>query len=94
MPRAGKIRFHVKRIIFCLGHLALPLAAFRWTHSTFGFLVSGLGLSLLLDRYFTQLLPWTRPIDRRKEIGVRSAYVLFGGVGFYCMRPGIVQRDD
>jgi hypothetical protein len=48
------------------------LAAFRWSHSTSGFLVSGPGLCLLLDRYLTQLLPWTHPIAWGKEICLRS----------------------
>jgi len=33
------------------------LAAFRWSHSTSGFQVTGPGLSLLLDRYLTRFLP-------------------------------------
>jgi fermentation-respiration switch protein FrsA (DUF1100 family) len=84
----------VKQLFFCLGHLTLWLAAFRWSHSTFGFLVTGLGLSLLLDRYLTRLLPWTPPVTWGKEILVRGGYALVGGVGFYFMRPGIVSVGE
>jgi fermentation-respiration switch protein FrsA (DUF1100 family) len=80
----------VKRLFFCLGHLAVMLAAFRWSHSTSGFLVTGPGLCLLLDFYLTRLLPWARPITWGKEIGLRGGYALTGAVGFYYMRPGIV----
>jgi fermentation-respiration switch protein FrsA (DUF1100 family) len=81
-------------MIFCLGHLALVLAACRWSHSTSGFLVTGPGLSLLLDRYLTRLLPWTHPIAWRKEIVLRSGSALLGGIGFYCMRPGTVPVEE
>jgi fermentation-respiration switch protein FrsA (DUF1100 family) len=84
----------VKRLIFCLGHLALVLSAFRWSHSTSGFLVTGPGLSLLLDRYLTRLLPWPHPITWGKEIGLRTGYALWGSIAFYCMRPGIVPVKE
>src|SRR5581483_3703993 len=64
------------------------------SHSTFGFLVTGPGLSLLLDRYLTRLLPWAQPIAWGKEISVRSGYALVGGVGFYYARPGIVPVGE
>jgi uncharacterized protein len=82
------------RFILWLGHLALMLAAFRWSHSTSGFLATGPGLCLLLDRYFTRLLPWKYPIAWGKEIDVRTTYALVGGIGFYCMRPGIVPVEE
>jgi fermentation-respiration switch protein FrsA (DUF1100 family) len=84
----------VKRLLFSLGHLALVLAAFRWSESTSGFLVTGPGLCLLLDRYLTRLLPWAHPIAWPKEITLRSTYALLGGIGFYCMRPGIVPLEE
>jgi alpha-beta hydrolase superfamily lysophospholipase len=84
----------VKRSIFRLGHLALWLAACRWSHSTSGFLLTGPGLSLLLDRYLTRLLPCRRPIAWGREITLRSAYALSGGIGFYCARPSIVPLAE
>jgi hypothetical protein len=47
--------------------------AFRRSQSTFGFLLTGPGLSLLLDRYFTRLLPWPHPIAWGKEISLGFA---------------------
>jgi alpha-beta hydrolase superfamily lysophospholipase len=45
----------------------------------------------MLDRYFTRLLSWAaHPIAWGKEISLRIAYAVLGGIGFYCMRPGIV----
>jgi fermentation-respiration switch protein FrsA (DUF1100 family) len=84
----------MKRLISCLGHLALLMVAFQCSHSTSGFLLTGPGLCLLLDRYFTRLLPWTPPIEWGKEIPLRATYALVGGIGFYYMRPGIVPVGE
>lgn len=74
--------------LFC--HLILLLAALRWSHSASGFLLNGLALSLLLDRYVLGIAPWTTPINWPRELVVRAAYFVFGTAGFYLMRPGIV----
>ncbi len=84
----------MKRLAFLFGHLALFVAAYRWSHSTSGFLVTGPGLALLLDRYVTRLLPWTTPLVWKKELTRRAGWALVGGIGFYCMRPGIVPVEE
>jgi alpha-beta hydrolase superfamily lysophospholipase len=80
----------MKRSFALLCHAGILLAAARWTYSAGGFLVTGPLLVLLLDRYVFQLLPWTKPVAWRRELGVRAGSFALGAVGFYLMRLGIV----
>ena len=75
--------------IALLMHGTILLAAWCWTHSVSGFLVTGCGLTLLLDRYALRLLPWS-PILWKKELPLRAGSWLLGAAGFYVMRPGLV----
>jgi fermentation-respiration switch protein FrsA (DUF1100 family) len=67
--------------------------ALRWSYSASGFLVTGIGLALLLDRYALRLLPWN-PIAWKKEVCVRAGFFLGGAVAFYFLRPGIVPLRE
>ncbi|MBV9125742.1 MAG: alpha/beta fold hydrolase [Planctomycetes bacterium] len=80
----------MRRALGILGHLALLLAAFRWSHSTSGFLLHGPGMALLLDRYVLRVLPWSTWVRWPREVLVRGMWFLSGTAGFYLMRPGIV----
>ncbi len=73
-----------------LAHLAVLLAAFRWSHSTSGFLLNGPALALLLDRWLLGLLPWAPGANRLRDLTIFAAYFLFGTAFFYLLRPGIV----
>ena len=84
----------MRRLLFLCGHFALLAAAFAFTSSTSGFVVTGFGLALLLDRYLTRLLPWNRPVYWLKELGLRGGSLLVGAVAFYLMRPGIVPLGE
>jgi pimeloyl-ACP methyl ester carboxylesterase len=68
---------------------AILLGAYRWTYSTSGFLVTGVGLALLVDRYAFRLLPLAAPSWRR-ELMIAALSFLIGFAAFYLMRPGIV----
>ncbi len=65
------------------------LAAYHWTYSTSGFMTTGLGLALLLDRYAWRLLPWSE-VAWKKELWTLAGCFLAGAAAFYFMRPGIV----
>src|SRR5258708_34534131 len=78
------------RPIAFLGHLAVLLAAWRWSDSAGSFAVNGPGLGLLLDRYLLRLLPWPAPIRRTREGTAFGVSFLLGTGGFYCVRFGIV----
>jgi hypothetical protein len=80
----------MKRTASILCHVAVLLAAARYSHSASGFLVTGLGLALLLDRYATRLLPWAAPAAWPKELSVRAGYAAAGAVAAYLARPGVV----
>jgi fermentation-respiration switch protein FrsA (DUF1100 family) len=80
----------MRKCLALICYLAVLLAASRWSCSTSGFLLTGPGLALLLDRYTFRLLPWWRPVPWAKELCVRAGYFLVGGAAFYLMRPGIV----
>jgi hypothetical protein len=79
----------MRRIPALLGHAAVLAAAWHWTCSTGGFLVTGGGLVLLLDRYAWRLLPWG-PVAWKREALVRGGSFLAGAAAFFFMRPGIV----
>lgn len=79
----------MKRPFAWLCHAAILVAAYRWTYSTSGFLITAIGLSLLLDRYVLRILPWPS-FHASKEIAVRAAWFLGGATVFYFIRPGIV----
>jgi alpha/beta superfamily hydrolase len=72
-----------------LCHVAVLLAAIRWTSSASGFLLSGLGLSVALDRYVLRALPWPR-LAWKREVGMRAGSFLAGAVVFYLLRPGLI----
>ena len=69
-----------------LAHAIVLAAAFRGTYSAGGFLVTGIGLALLLDRYVLRVLPWAGPPDWRREVRVRVGCFVLGAVGFYFLR--------
>jgi alpha-beta hydrolase superfamily lysophospholipase len=79
----------MRKSVALLAHAAVLLAAFRWTYSAGGFLVTGLGLALLLDRYALGLLPWA-PLAWKREGCLRAGSFLAGAAAFYLLRPGIV----
>jgi hypothetical protein len=76
-----------------LCHGAVLWTAFRGTYSTSGFLVTGLGLVLLLDRYVLRVLPWL-PFAWKKEGGIRTGCFIGGAMTFYVLRPGIVPLGE
>jgi fermentation-respiration switch protein FrsA (DUF1100 family) len=84
----------VKRLVSAVCHVAVLVLAFRWACSTSGFLVIGLGLCLLLDRYVLRLLPWSGSICWTRELSVRAGYFLIGATAFFWMRPGIVPVEE
>jgi hypothetical protein len=57
----------VKKVLPLLCLLAVLVAAFEWTYSTGGFLVTGLGLALLLDKQVFRLCPWSGPARWTKD---------------------------
>jgi alpha-beta hydrolase superfamily lysophospholipase len=83
----------VRRPFALLCQAGVLLAALRWSHSTSGFLVTGPGLALLLDRYALRLLPWP-PLAWKKELAARTVYFLGGAAAFYFMRPGNVPLRE
>src|SRR5262245_49161231 len=58
----------------CLGHLALLLAAARWSDSTSAFVLTGLAPALLLDRCALRLLPWRVPTSFERDLLVRAGW--------------------
>jgi alpha-beta hydrolase superfamily lysophospholipase len=80
----------VRHLLCLLCHLTVLLAALRWAHSASGFLLTGPGLALLLDRYLLRRLPWPDPVSWVKELGLLGAYFVLGAAGFYWLRPGVV----
>jgi pimeloyl-ACP methyl ester carboxylesterase len=58
-----------------------------------GFLLTGLGLVFLFDKYLLHLLHWP-PLEWRREISTRGASFLAGAVTFYLLRPGIVPLQE
>jgi uncharacterized protein len=83
----------VRRIAALLCHAAALGTALRWSDSASSFLVTSLGLSLLLDRYTLRLLPW-KSINWKRELYTRAGFLLGGAVAFYLMRPGIVPLRE
>jgi alpha-beta hydrolase superfamily lysophospholipase len=79
----------VKRILPFLCYAAVLLAACRWSYSSSGFLVTGLGLVALLDRHIWRIVPWSA-LAWKKEVSVRAGSFLGGAAFFYFMRPGVV----
>jgi fermentation-respiration switch protein FrsA (DUF1100 family) len=86
---AGLSRFltppRSRNLAIFLCHFVAFFAAYRLAYSTSGFLVTALGLSLILDRFLLRPRPtW------RREVGFAAGALLVGGAAFYFMRPGIV----
>lgn len=79
----------MRTLVALLGQALIFLGAYRWAYSTSGFLVTGFGLGLLLDRYVFRLLPLSPPKWRR-ELAIATCSFLVGSAGFYLMRPGVV----
>ncbi len=80
----------MNRMVALLCHGMVLLAALRWAHSTSGFLVTGLGLMLLLDTFALRVVPGRLPIAWTRELAIRAGYFFGGGAAFYLMRPGLV----
>jgi uncharacterized protein len=80
----------VRKALALACHLAVLLAVARGSHSAGGFLLTGLGLAALLDRYVLRVFPWPGPVRWRRELAVRAASFLGGAAAFYLVRPGIV----
>lgn len=83
----------MNRSFACLCHAAVVFVAYCWTYSTSGFLITGLGLVLLLDRYALRILPWP-PMAWKKECLLRAGCFLGGATIFYFLRPGIVPIGE
>jgi fermentation-respiration switch protein FrsA (DUF1100 family) len=79
----------VRTLVAFLCYGGILLAAWRWTYSASGFLVTGLGLVLLLDRYALRVFPW-RPNGWKRELCVRASSFAGGAALFFLLRPGIV----
>ncbi|HTU22274.1 MAG TPA: alpha/beta hydrolase [Gemmataceae bacterium] len=79
----------MKRLFASFSHVAVFVAAYHWSHSTSGFLITAMGLSLLLDRYALRLISWPT-IPWKKECLLRAGPFFGGATLFYFMRPGIV----
>ncbi len=79
----------MRKTLTILCHLSILLIAYHSTYSASGFLVIGVGVTCLLDRYCLCLLPW-RPMHWPGEAIVRSGWFLFGTATFYLMRFGVV----
>jgi pimeloyl-ACP methyl ester carboxylesterase len=71
-------------------YLAVMLAAWYVSHSVSGFLTTGVGLVLMLDRYVLRRLPWPVPIVWSRELLTRAGYFVVGAVAFALIRPGVV----
>jgi hypothetical protein len=80
----------MNRLLPILCYLAILLAAFHWSYCASGFLVTGLGVVVLIDKYAIRLLPWQNPITWRRELCLGGGAFAAGAIGFYWMRPGIV----
>jgi pimeloyl-ACP methyl ester carboxylesterase len=79
----------VPKILAVLCHLTILTIAYFHAHSASGFLLTGLGSALLLDRYFLRLLSW--PAMRwKRDLPLHTAWFLLGATAFYLVRPGIV----
>jgi pimeloyl-ACP methyl ester carboxylesterase len=78
------------RLIALSCHLVILVAAYRYSDSVSGFMLQGPMLSLFLDRYVFQLLPWKTAIVWRHQLLVRSTWFLGGAIVFYVMRLGTV----
>jgi fermentation-respiration switch protein FrsA (DUF1100 family) len=80
----------MRRFAFIFCHLVILAVAFWRSSSATGFFVTGCGLALLVDRYATGVLPWRRPVNWSKEVGLPAGSFLFAATAFYFMRPGVV----
>jgi hypothetical protein len=79
----------MKRMLALFCQTIVLLAVLHMSHSTGGFLLTGCGMALALDRYLFRLLPWTR-INWKKDVCLRGGTFLIGALIFYFLRPGIV----
>ncbi len=77
-----------------VGYLIVLFSAYRWSYSTSGFLVLGLGPIVLLDKYIFHLLPWTEPVAWTKELWVRGGCFVIGSVAAYLVRYGLVPISE
>lgn len=83
----------MKRSIFLVCQPLILLAALRTSHSATGFLLFGVGLALLLDKYLGRLLPWGG-FSWRREFCVRAGYIVGGAVALSLARRGIVSLRE
>jgi alpha-beta hydrolase superfamily lysophospholipase len=83
----------MRKPIAALVHGLALLLVYRWTHSVSGWLVTGGGLMLLIDRYALRAAPWPR-FAWSRELALRAATFLAGGAAFYLMRPGLVSLSE
>ena len=75
-------------------YAAIASAAFLTSHSTSGFVITGLGSILLLDKLLFQLLPWQQKRSWRRELLHRANYFVLGSVAFFCARFGLVPWPE
>jgi cytochrome c biogenesis protein CcdA len=80
----------LRKRLSILCHLGVLLASLRWSCSTSGLAVMGLGVALLFDKYVIRLLPWGRPVAWKTELCSRCGYFLLGAAVSYWIWPGIV----
>jgi hypothetical protein len=69
----------VKKLLAVLAYGSVTIAALRSSDSTLTFIVAGLGLVVLLDRYAFRLLAWTGAPRWRSELLLAGIY----------LRPGL-----
>jgi fermentation-respiration switch protein FrsA (DUF1100 family) len=80
----------VKKVIILAVPIAVLLTA-RWgSTSTLCWVVTVLGPTVLLDKWFFRLLRWPYPIRWPRELAVRLGYLVGGGVLAYVLRLGYV----
>ena len=58
--------------------IAVLLVSWHWAHSTSGFLMTWLGLGLVIDEYLLRCLPWTGPRAGTRELGILTAAFVIG----------------
>ncbi len=79
----------MRRAATLLTYAIVLLLAYRSTHSASGFLVTGLGVIALLDRYAGRLFS-PAPGSVRREVVLHVGSFGVGAATFFLMRPGIV----
>jgi alpha-beta hydrolase superfamily lysophospholipase len=83
----------MNRSLVWLGYAFVLLAVYRVSHSTSGFLLTGLGLIALVDRYAFRH-QFRAPGSWRRDVAIRGVTFLAGTAVFFVLRPGIVPMCE